>query len=90
MTKNLNMTSVLQFQEKSKLSARITSEVFRLLAEAFNADEYEEANSLRFQAKSLSTAGGIILKQVEDNQVEIPIILTYIPFYHMFLVKLQQ
>lgn len=60
-----------QFQEKSKLSARITSEVFRLLAEAFNADEYEEANSLRFQAKSLSTAGGIILKQVEDNQVDL-------------------
>lgn len=60
-----------QFQEKSKLSARITSEVLRLLVEAFSADEYEDANSLRFQAKSLSTAGGIILKQVEDNQVDL-------------------
>eukprot|EP01018_Ginkgo_biloba_P034008 Gb_26774 [translate_table: standard] len=60
-----------QVQEKSKLSARITSEVLTLLVEAFRANDYKEANSLCFQAKSLSTAGVSILKQVEDKQVDI-------------------
>jgi hypothetical protein len=65
---------VVQIQEKSNLSVCIISEVFRILIEAFNADEYEEANLLLFQARSFATAGGTILKQLKETQVEIHII----------------
>ncbi|GLJ40915.1 hypothetical protein SUGI_0846450 [Cryptomeria japonica] len=57
-----------QVQEKSKLTARITSEVLRILVEAFSANDYKEVNSLRFQAKSLSSAGLTMLEKVQNKQ----------------------
>lgn len=72
----LNRTVAMQIQEKSKLSSRITSDVITVLVEAFNADEYKQVNSLCFQTRSLSAVGASILKQLEDNQVEIHTIFT--------------
>ncbi|KAH9325359.1 hypothetical protein KI387_005537, partial [Taxus chinensis] len=57
-----------QVQKKSKLVAGLTSEVLRLLVEAFNANNYMQVNSLRFQVKSLSSTGVRMLKQVQDRQ----------------------